>query len=225
MFLNIVSKKYKGYNMAIKIYQGHMRFKLQKVTIRIIEENEKTEWNNLMATYHYLKNGTMVGPQIRYVAEINGEAVALLGFSNASYHLESRDNYIDRNDIQRMMRLDFVVQNSRFLIFPHINKKNLASKVLSLCTKRLSSDWEEIFAHPVLIVETFTELIGSRRGTGYKASGRTRVGETKGFRRDRNGFYQETCICKGVWCKELIPNAREILSGIQMPDKYKRHLS
>ena len=208
--------------MSIKPYNKRSRlsFRLSNVKVRLITPDENKTWNSLMEKYHYLENGNMVGPQLRYVAEIGNRAVALIGFSNASYHMESRDRWIGWNDIQRERRLGFVVQNSRFLVLPDCRVPNMASKVLSLCIRRISSDWEVNFQHPVLIAETFTEVDGARRGTGYQAAGWTRLGETKGFQKDKNNFYVKTAVCKGVWGKELCSEARTILTSEKLPDEY-----
>lgn len=73
----------------------------------------------------------MGGSQLRDVAEIGNKAEGLIGFSNASYHLSARDNWIGWNDIQRDRCLGGVVQNSRFKFLPDAHRKNMASKILS----------------------------------------------------------------------------------------------
>ena len=196
---------------------------LAKVRVRLIDKQENAQWNSLMQEYHYLANGNMVGPQLRYVAEIGSKAVALIGFSNASLHLRGRDDWIGWNDIQRDRRLGFVAQNSRFLVLPDAHVKNMASRVLSLCVRRISEDWLHAFGQPLLILETFTELDGKRRGTGYRAAGWQRVGETSGYSRDRNSFYTKTSGGKAVWCTELAPDAREMLSAMAMPHGHAGH--
>jgi hypothetical protein len=131
--------------------------------------------------------------------------------------LRCRDDWIGWNDIQRDRRLGFVAQNSRFLILPEAHVKNMASRVLSLCTQRIQRDWLHAFNQPLLILETFTELDGKRRGTGYRAAGWRRVGETSGYSRDRNNFYTKTNAGKAVWCKELGNDACDMLSATVMP--------
>lgn len=190
---------------------------LKKVRVRLVAREEHAQWNGLMEEHHYLANGTMVGPQLRYVAEIGNKAVALIGFSNASLHLRARDHWIGWNDIQRDRRLGFIAQNSRFLVLPDAHVKNMASRVLSLCTQRIQQDWLDAFGQPLLLLETFTELDGKRRGTGYRAAGWQRVGETSGYSRDRNKFYTKTSAGKAVWCKELDQDACGMLSASAMP--------
>ena len=44
---------------------------LARVTIRLIEPEEKPIWDELIRTRHYLKNANLVGRQLRYVAEVD----------------------------------------------------------------------------------------------------------------------------------------------------------
>lgn len=211
--------------MTIRPYKksSGISVKVKKIKLRLISSSDNAKWNELMEKYHYLANGNMVGPQLRYVAEVNYKVIALIGFSNASYHIKCRDNWIGWNDTQLEQRRDFIVQNSRFLILPDVNTKNVASKVLSLAAKQISADWFDRFGKAVLLLETFTELDGRRRGTGYLAAGWNRVGETKGYKKNKDNFYSETCVGKTVWCKELIPNAKEILSAHELPSMYSSY--
>jgi hypothetical protein len=49
-----------------------------------------------------------------------------------------------------------VVNNSRFLVLPERQRDpNLASRVLALCLKRLNTDWQERWGHPVVVVESY----------------------------------------------------------------------
>ncbi len=71
----------------------------------------------------------------------------------------------------------------RFLILPWVRVPNLASHLLALTRQRISSDWQEKYGHPILLLETFVE---QRRfaGTCYQADNWTPVGQTRG--RSRN---------------------------------------
>src|SRR6202521_1830696 len=59
--------------------------------------------------------------------------------------------------------------NSRFLILPDRHSPNLASRILSLCEKRLPGDWLAAFGHPLLLIETFVDP-QRFRGTIYQAA-------------------------------------------------------
>jgi hypothetical protein len=54
--------------------------------------------------------------------------------------------------------------------------------------KRLSSDWQIIHGHPIVLAETFVDH--SRfNGTCYLAAGWTRLGQTRGFGRNAGQYY------------------------------------
>jgi hypothetical protein len=204
--------------------QGNIR--LDHVKVWPVEsEKDKEKWNRFVCRYHYLHDATLCGPQIRYVAECRGKCVALISFSIASWHLGPRDRWIGWDERQRLSRLGFVVQNSRFLIMPDANTPNLASKVLSLCQDRLAHDWMQRHGHPVLLMETFVDRCYP--GTSYRADNWIRLGETRGFSRGGPGFYRTNDAPKTLWVKELRPGAAALLSAAQLPPDlalYERRL-
>jgi hypothetical protein len=113
-----------------------------------------------------------------------------------------------------------VTNNSRFLILPDCHFPNLASRILSLCQKRLPTDWQAFFGHPVLLIETFVD---PQRfcGTIYKAANWIYVGDTKGFHRIRNGYSQTPQSPKMVFIKPLIPDAQARLSRPVLEPAYR----
>jgi hypothetical protein len=91
-----------------------------------------------------------VGEQLRYVAEYQGQWVALMSWSAAAYKLKRREEWIGWSDKQKRRRLPLVVNHSRFLILKDFHVPNLASRVMKLGLQRLSSDWEQAYHHGVL---------------------------------------------------------------------------
>ncbi len=203
---------------------GNIR--LDHIKVRPIESDaEKGTWNELICKHHYLHNAMLCGPQIRYVAECRGKCMALVSFSIASWHLGARDRWIGWDERQRLSRLGFIVQNSRFLIMPGVNTPNLASKVLSLCQKRLQDDWMQRYDQPLLLMETFVDKCYP--GTSYRADNWIRLGQTQGFSRGGLGFYRTNDAPKTLWIKELRPNAAKLLSAAVLPPElapYERKL-
>jgi len=53
---------------------------LSEVTVRLIREDEQERFDELIRTEHYLKNATWVGRRLFYVAEYQGQWVALLSY-------------------------------------------------------------------------------------------------------------------------------------------------
>lgn len=197
------------------------RISLKHIKVRLINECEDDKWNELMSEHHYLGNARIGGNKLRYIAECRGKCLALISFSSCSYHLSSRDNYIGWSYEQLEMRRHFVIQNSRFLILPDINKKNLASRILGLCVGIIAEDWQKHFRYKPLLAETFVDPMYT--GTGYRASGWIRLGETKGFSRDANGFYVSNGTPKTLFIKELSVDACKILSAVELPEEIKKY--
>jgi hypothetical protein len=196
---------------------------LARVTVRLIEPVEKARWDDLICERHYLKNANLVGRQLRYVAELDGEWIALLGWTGAAYHLGSREEWAGWSIEQRLRRRRFWAQNSRFLLLSEPGEcPNLASRVLGLCCRRLSQDWETAFGYPLLAVESFVDP-QRFSGSCYRASGWEILGRTQGCRRHHRDFYQDDGHPKELWVRPLHPKAQQWLRAEVMPERYARH--
>ena len=193
---------------------------LSRVKIRLINDDEISKWNKIIDEKHYLSS-KLVGQNLRYVAEIDGNWVGLLSFGTAAYHLKARELFIGWNDIQRGRRLGFIAQNSRYLLLHKPGEfPNLASKIISMITKRLSSDWQNKFKKPIVAVETFVDP-DYFSGTCYLASGWKRLGETSGFARSRKDFYQQHNRPKELWFKVLDRRGFRSLKSKRLPQHLK----
>jgi hypothetical protein len=189
---------------------------LDEVALRLIRSEERQPFDEQMVRGHYLHNVDIVGEQLRYVAEYQGQWVALMIWNAGAYKLKPREEWIGWSDRQKKRRLPLVVNNSRFFIPEPYHIPNLASKVMKLALRRLSDDWRQAYGHGVLIAETFVDP--SRfQGTAYKASSWTLLGKTKGFERSRKDFYEAHDRPKQLWVRELQEGARTILRGPNLP--------
>jgi hypothetical protein len=206
--------------MAINVTAAPSPFHITSVTARPIEPDEEAHWDELMADVHPLGNSRFTGYRIKYVAEMRGHAVALLCFSGCAYHLADRDRHIGWTVEQAMQRRHLVVQNSRFLILSKKKRRNLASRVLSVCARRIQRDWLRRFGYEPLLLESFVDPVHFS-GTCYKAAGWEQVGLTRGFRRDGREFYCPDSHPKQIWLKALHPKAREWLRAEQMPEPWR----
>jgi hypothetical protein len=187
------------------------------VQIRLLTEpSERQRFDELLIEQHYLKSAQLVGEQLRYVAEYQGQWVALLAWSAAAYKLKDREQWIGWSERQKKRRLPLVANNSRFLILAGFHVPNLASRLMKLCLERLSQDWAKAYGHEILVVESFVDC-QKYLGTSYKVSGWTLLGKTKGYQRARQDFYQAHERPKELWVRELRPGARTILRGRNLP--------
>lgn len=190
---------------------------LQGVQVRLIGESERERWDAEIEQKHYLKSARLVGEQLRYVAEVDGQWVGLLGWSAGSYHLRHREAWIGWGVEERRQRLALVANNARYLILEPGRWPNLASRVLALCTARLPADWQAQYGHTILVVESFVDS-QLFRGTAYKANGWEALGKTAGFERVAQDFYVAHERPKQLWVKALKPQAREWLRAPALPE-------
>ena len=130
---------------------------LSQVAVRPVLPSEEAAFQGLMQQYHYLGYLPKIGNTIWYVATINNDWLGLLSFSAAALKCSARDRWIGWGHRLQYDRLNLVANNSRFLILPNCHFKNLATKILSLCRKRIQRDWQEHFGFPLLILETFVD--------------------------------------------------------------------
>ncbi|NQU09828.1 ISAs1 family transposase [bacterium] len=190
---------------------------LDGVSLRLIDRAERARCDRLLVTHHYLHRADLVGEQLRYVAESAGQWVALLTWNAAAFNLKDRETWIGWTPQQKRRRLSLVVNNSRFVILlPAGQAPNLASRVLKLCGQRLARDWQQVYGHAVLVAESFVDS-QLFRGTCYKASGWTLLGQTQGYGRSRQDYYVAHERPKQLWVRELAPGGRTILRGRNLP--------
>lgn len=191
----------------------------QRLKVRLVRAEETERWNRLVEKRHYLKKASMVGESLRYVAEWDGQWVALLGWSSAAFHVAAREREIGWNFIQRHRRRPLIACNARFVLLVGKRKMaNLASEILSLNVRQLSRDWQQAYGHPIVAVETFVDP-KRFQGTCYQAANWKQVGSSKGFGRSRLDFYQLHEQPKMMFLYPLYPKAFEDLRAEVLPEK------
>jgi len=183
---------------------------LDRVVVRPCQRGEQAQFKALLREHHYLGFRGVVGESLAYIAEAEGEWLALLLWAAAAFKCTARDAWIGWHPSVAWQRLHLVGNNVRFLILPEAAVPNLASRVLGLCLRRLSADWRQVWGHPLLLVETFVDP--SRfAGTCYRAAGWLEVGRTRGFAR-RCGGWSYHGREKTVFVRELQRGARNMLA-------------
>lgn len=145
------------------------------------------DFSRYLARHHYLGYRGPVGENLAYLArDRHGRDVACLLFGAAAWKAAPRDRFIGWSDDARANRVNWITNNTRFLILPWVQVPHLASHILALALRRLSADWQAKYGHPVYLVETFVDR--SRfKGTCYRAANWICVGQTQGrSRQDRD---------------------------------------
>ena len=169
-------------------------------------------WNEYVARYHPLGYRRPFGAHQRYFLVGRGECrLGCLLFAAAAWALAERDRWIGWNAQDRAQRLNWVVSNTRFLLFPWVRIKNLASKALSLATQRIRADWQQRYGYAPVLLETFVEQ-GRYRGTCYQAANWIRLGVTRGEgRMGRHSQYPS--VPREIYVYPLVADFRSFLQG------------
>lgn len=183
------------------------------IKIEPVKEKSDTRlWKEYIQRYHYLGYKTAFGSQQKYFIKLNGKiVVGCLLYSASAWRVECRDKWIGWSEKEKMQRLHLVINNSRFLIFPWIKIKNLASKVLSHSANQIRDDWQKRYKYQPVLLESFVDP-ERYRGVCYQASNWQKLGCSKGRgRMGRSGEYKSTP--KEVFVYPLIPSFRKELKG------------
>ncbi|MCH7879903.1 MAG: DUF4338 domain-containing protein [candidate division Zixibacteria bacterium] len=167
---------------------------------------------------HLLCLGDPVGENLKYlVYDRQARLLACLLYGAAAWRVASRDQFIGWDESARQCGLSRIANNMRFLILPDIRVPHLASHLLALISRRISSDWQAQYGHPIWLLETFVEQ-ARFAGTCYKAANWMRVGHTTGRTRNhRTGA--PLAPVKSVWLYPLHRSFQKWLVGMAtMPD-------
>jgi hypothetical protein len=135
--------------------------------------------NSLIEQYHYLGYCQPVGEHLKYLVFVGQRPIACVIYSSAPRHIGCRDRFIGWPVKTRRRNLHLIAYQSRFLILPWVRISHLASHLLGQMAKRLSTDWQRLYQHPVYFQETFVDL-ERFRGTCYKAASWLYLGKTTG---------------------------------------------
>lgn len=180
-------------------------------------EAEIDHLRQLLNQGHYLKAGRPAGHvlwQGIYRADTESdcpEPVAVLCWGGAAKRLKERDKLIGWDAVTCANRLKLVVQLRRFYVVDGARRPNLASQCLALSLRALGGEFEALHGFAPLLAESFHDP-EEHTGTLYKATNWLPLGHTKGFKRHRRDFYQDTGKPKHLWVRPLKKDALALLA-------------
>ncbi len=203
--INIPEVKHSTESINVKIKS------ILPIEIKIADKGEENAlFNHLLNKYHYLGYDRTVGENIKYLVYGNAkQPLACLLFGSAAWSCAVRDSYIGWKAQQRKGHLNYLTNNTRFLIVPWCTIPHLASHILGAISRRINNDWEKKYGHSLAALETFVEK-DRFKGTCYKATNWRYLGETTG--RSRNDRYNNLRVpIKDVYIYPLEKKFRERL--------------
>ena len=191
---------------------------LGSVRVEVVNNKEWSGlWNEYVLRYHYLGYKRPFGYFLRYFVVSERGLLGCILFSGASKALKVRDRWIGWTERQRVRNLAWVINNSRFLIFPWVRVKNLASHVLGQAARRVEDDWMEKWGYSPALVETFVDP-GYYHGSCYKAANWEYLGMTTGDGLVRKGKRYSTTP-KMIFVRPLVKDFRSLLLSDQLKGK------
>jgi len=168
-------------------------------------------FNSLINEHHYLGYTQPVGEHLKYIAFGGDRPIACFAWSSAPWYIGARDRFIGWSPETRQKNLHLIINNTRFLVLPWVRVSHLASHLLALSRRRVSLDWESIYNHPILLLETFVDT-ERFQGTCYKADNWIYVGKTTG-RGKLSASTKPTLSKKAVYVYPLRKDFRKRLTA------------
>jgi hypothetical protein len=173
---------------------------------------EEALFNSLLQQHHYLGYTQPVGEHLKYLVYAQGRPIACVAWSSAPRHLGSRDRFIGWDKQARLKNVRLLAYNTRFLMLPWVRVAHLASHILGRMARRLSADWQALYAHPIYFIETFIDP-QRFRGTCYRAANWKVLGQTTGRGKDDLAHKANRSI-KQVLGYPLVKDFRQRLSQV-----------
>jgi Domain of unknown function (DUF4338) len=173
---------------------------------------EEALFNSLLQQHHYLGYTQPVGEHLKYLVYAQARPIACVAWSSAPRHLGSRDRFIGWDKQARLKNVRLLAYNTRFLVLPWVRVPHLASHILGRMARRLSADWQALYAHPIYFIETFIDP-QRFRGTCYRAANWKVLGQTTGRGKDDQAHKANRSI-KQVLGYPLVKDFRQRLSQV-----------
>jgi hypothetical protein len=173
---------------------------LRLVEVPATEEELFRTWNELMWTEHPLRDGRLVGRQLRYLIGSEHGWLGAVGFGSCALRLRERDMWMGWDRATRQRFQERVINMARFLIRPQVRCQNLASRVLSLCGERVGRDFAARYGFEPWLLESFVDT-AQHAGTCYQAANWLRVGTSTG--RGRSAPTPPSKTPKAIYVYEL----------------------
>lgn len=179
---------------------------LGPLQIRLVRRAEGEDlFAQLLRDHHYLGYTRPVGEHLKYLVLAGNRPVACMGWGSAPLKLDLRDRFVGAPKEAYRHHLHFIAYNTRYLILPWVRVPHLASHLLARIARRISTDWQGLYGHPVVLLESFVDT-ERFAGTCYRAANWQCVGRSSGLgTKSKRG---DTTSIKEMWVYPLGRNFR-----------------
>jgi len=183
---------------------------LDFVKLQVVSEPQDIKlWQEYVSRYHYLSYKKPFGYYLHYFIGSDRGLLGCVLFSGAAKSIGVRDRWIGWTQAQRLRNLAWVINNSRFLIFPWVKVANLASHVLGQIHQQIRAHFKQRWGFSPVLMETFVD---PQRYSGicYQAANWRYLGMTTGLGLVRKGKSYRTSA-KKLFVKPLVKEYRPLL--------------
>jgi hypothetical protein len=183
---------------------------LGPLEVRLVRRSEGERlFNSLLNQYHYLGFSRPVGEHLKYLVWAGERPLACMAWNSGPLQLKLRDAFVGFPRQAYSHNLPLIAYNSRYLIAPWVKVPHLASHLLGRIARRISADWQQLYDHPVHLLESFVD-IQRFQGTCYRAANWTCVGRSAG--RGTKSKAQDKTSIKEFWVYPLRRDFRQKLT-------------
>ena len=182
---------------------------LGSLEIRLVRRADGEDlFNYLLNEHHYLGFSRPVGEHLKYLVLRGDRPIACMAWNSGPLKLKLRDAFVGAPRPAYAHNLHLIAYNSRYLIAPWVKVPHLASHLLGRIARRISSDWQGLYHHPVHLLESFVN-IERFKGTCYRAANWQCAGRSEG-RGTKSKTGDQTSI-KELWVYPLGKDFRQKL--------------
>ena len=184
--------------------------RLGPLEVRLVRRAEgEGLFAHLLNRYHYLGYSRPVGEHLKYLVLAGSRPIACLAWNSGPLKLKLRDDLVGAPRQAYAHNLHLIAYNSRYLIVPWVKVPHLASHLLGRIARRISADWQQLYEHPIWLLESFVD-VELFKGTCYRAANWMCVGRSIGRGTKAKSHQQSTSI-KELWAYPLSRNFRQQL--------------
>lgn len=197
-------------HLSIPRPEHPLRVELGSLRLELVQSAAGARWYRaLMKQHHYLGGKPMAGAQLRYLLWSEAWLVGGLGFGAAAWQVAARDQWIGWSAGQREQRLEWIVNNNRFLLLPWVQACQLGCWALGRVARQLPADWQARYGYRPVLLESFVEC-DRFEGTCYRAANWLCLGQTLGRGKLEKG-HSPVLPIKRIFVRPLHPDFRAVL--------------
>jgi hypothetical protein len=180
---NVVARRARPTQLALPIQLPPLEMSLKELgAVQILPVRRTPReglFEDLMKAHHYLGYTQPVGEHLKYIIYAQAQPIAAMAWASSTPNVAPRDRFVGWTKEQCARHIHLIAYNTRYLILPWVRVPGLASHLLGRMARRISRDWQQLYGHPLFLLETFVDP-ERFAGTSYRAANWIDLGLTTG---------------------------------------------